>query len=80
MNEMSAYVDVADFMAQSIGLDELVRFRPSSKAQARLEELLHKDKEQSLTDVESAELSHYMHVEHMMRLAKAKARAKLALQ
>lgn len=80
MNTMLAYLDVVDFMVEEIRLTELVEFRPSTEAQQRVEALIHMEKHNTLTAAEASELDHYMQVEHIMRLAKAKARAKLATQ
>jgi hypothetical protein len=41
-------------------------------------ELIEWEKTRGLTDDEKSELDHYMQLEHVMRLAKARARARLS--
>jgi len=52
----------------------LVAFRPSQAAKQRLEDLIQREKTTGLTTEETAELNHYLQLEHLMRLAKARAR------
>ena len=55
-------------------LSGLAAFRPSDQAQQRVAELLAAEKDWNLSRDETAELSHYLELEHIMRLAKARAR------
>lgn len=41
-------------------------------------ELLHREKTAGLAEEESSELNHYLEIEHILRLAKARARAHLS--
>ena len=50
------------------------RFRPSPEAQARVADLIEREKEVGLTAEEKAELDHFMELEHILRMAKAKSR------
>ena len=52
----------------------LPAFKISPQAQARLEELLDKNQEEGLTDVETAELDTYSQINHILLLLKARAR------
>lgn len=56
----------------------VVSFRPSEEAQARLEELIGREKFQGLPEDERRELEKYMQLEHVMRSAKARARQLLS--
>lgn len=67
-----AYDEVADFLAK-IDPQQIIAFRPSEQAQMRVEDLLYREKNAALTIEEKSELDHYMTIEHLMRLAKAKA-------
>ena len=57
---------------------ELVAFRPSPDASARLEWLIRKEKTDGLLPEEQEELDRAMEVERVLTLAKAQARAALA--
>ncbi len=52
----------------------LLDFKPSEQARARVWELVAREKEGTLTPEERSELDHYAQVEHIMRLVKAQAR------
>ena len=56
----------------------VVSFRPSEQAQARLAELIERERATGLSEDERRELEQYMQLEHVMRLAKAKARQLLS--
>ena len=49
-------------------------YRPSENARARVADLIEQEKTQGLSQDERRELDQYMQLEHVMRLAKAKAR------
>jgi hypothetical protein len=55
----------------------VVAFRPSEAVKARVADLIDREKTEGLTADETAELNHYMQLEHLMRLAKARARKHL---
>jgi len=52
----------------------VIDFRPSEAAQARVEDLLEREKDGELSSAERSELDNYLQIEHLMRLAKARAR------
>ena len=56
---------------------EVLALRPSTELQARISELLRKNREEGLTPEEDAEWQRYETVEHLVRLAKARAAARL---
>ena len=78
MNTTKAYEEVVDFIASGTTPRNVVAFRPSEESQERVSDLLSREKNGELTSGERSELDHYLHVEHLMRLAKAKAREYLA--
>jgi hypothetical protein len=49
-------------------------YRPSEGAQRRLEELITREKDGQLSPEEKSELDHFMDLEHIIRMAKARAR------
>lgn len=74
MNTVKAYEEVIDFIAAGTTPQNVIDFRPSEAAQARVEDLLECEKEGTLSASEKSELDHYLQIEHLMRLAKARAR------
>lgn len=78
MNAIKAYEEVVDFIASGTTPKNVIAFRPSEAAQERVADLLFREKSSGLSGAEKSELDHYMQLEHLMRLAKARARDFLA--
>lgn len=74
MSSIKAYEEVVDFIASGTTPQNVIAFRPSKEAQERLEDLLSREKDGELGSEEKSELDHYLQLEHLMRLAKARAR------
>jgi len=74
MNHVKAYEEVIDFIAAGTTPQNVIAFRPSAAAQRRVDELLSRQKQSALSSEEKSELDHYLQLEHLMRLAKARAR------
>ena len=74
MVTFSVFDEVATFMTSMPKPEAVMNFKPSSASQLRLEELLDKKREEGLSDSEIHELDQFLMVEHLMRLAKARAR------
>lgn len=72
------YLELVDFVAGGTTPEDIVNFRPSAEAQQRVAELIEGEEESRLTPEEAAELTHFMELEHILRMAKAKARLILA--
>lgn len=68
---------VLEKLAELPSPEEVRALRPSPELQARISELLVKNREAGLTPEEDAECQRYETVEHLVRLAKARAAAKL---
>ena len=67
------YFEIIDFIA--LGAPEVVaEFEPSPAAQQRVADLIEGEKGPGLSAEEKTELDHFMELEHIMRMAKAKAR------
>ena len=77
MAVQTMYDHVADFVAD-MNPAKLLELRAPESARERLEELIDKEKESSLTFAEKDELDHYLVLERLIRLAKAHARQRLA--
>ena len=68
------YEEIVDFIAAGSTPDEVAAFQPSPAVKARASELLERNKSQALAPDEQGELNHFLELEHIMRLAKARAR------
>ena len=68
------YEEIVDFIAGGSTPDDVARWLPSQEARDRVAELVQGDKAGTLSADEQAELNHYLELEHLMRLAKARAR------
>jgi hypothetical protein len=73
MNAIKAYEEVIDFIASGTTPKNVIAFRPSEAAQERVSDLIKRERDSGLTAAEKSELDHYMQLEHLMRLAKARA-------
>jgi hypothetical protein len=71
---MRAYEEVIDFIAAGSSPAGVIAFQPSQPARERVADLLAREKQAGLTTDEQSELDHYLQLEHLMRLAKARAR------
>jgi len=69
-----AYLEIIEFIAAGTTPQAVANFRPSPEAQQRVGELLDREKEGALAPEERTELDHYEELEHILRMAKAKAR------
>jgi hypothetical protein len=74
MNSVKAFEELVDFIAAGTTPQNVIAFRPSVAAQDRVEDLLSREKDGNLSPAEKSELDHYLQLEHLMRLAKARAR------
>jgi hypothetical protein len=74
---MKGYEEVIDFIASGPSAAAIVNFRPSLETSERVAEFIEQEKTTGLTPEEKTELDHYLELEHIMRLAKARARQRL---
>lgn len=72
-----AYEEFVDFIAAGATPKEVVDFSPSEETKERVADLIRRQKTVGLTQDETSELNHFLHIEHVMRLAKARARQRL---
>ncbi len=68
-----AYLEFIDFIAGGTTPQQILAFHPSASAQARVEELIAREKENELSLDEQAELNHFSELEHILRMAKARS-------
>ena len=69
-----AYDEIVEFIAGGTTPESVARFEPSQRTKDYVADLIHKEKTAGLTSEELSELDHFMKLEHLMRLAKARAR------
>jgi hypothetical protein len=74
-----AFDEIIDFITSAPQPEQILAFRPSPAIQNRLEDLLEKKRETSLSETEKHELDQFLLIEHLMRIAKAKARTRKRL-
>ena len=67
------YDEIIDFIAAGTTPQSVVNFQLSDSAKERLEDLVYGHKMGELTPEEKRELDHFLTLEHIMRLAKARA-------
>jgi hypothetical protein len=68
------YEELVDFIAGGATSSEVAEWVPSAETRAEVEDLLEAEKSGELTPQQRADLNHYLELEHLMRLAKARAR------
>ena len=72
------YLELIEFIAAGTTPEQVIAFRPSATAQERVEELISKSKDDHLSPDEQAELDYFFQLEHILRVAKARAEQILA--
>ncbi len=79
MTAHTTYDTVADFIA-GMNPQRVLELRATPEMQERLEDLIEKEKMEGLTAAEKDELDHYVVLERLIRLAKARALYRLSQQ
>jgi len=69
-----SYLETIDFIAAGTTPQGIVDYRPSLEAQQRVAELIARAKEGGLSPEEQSELDHFVDLEHILRMAKGRAR------
>jgi hypothetical protein len=73
-----AYNEFVDFLAAGTTPQGVVDFHPSEETREKVADLIRRQKVGQLSADEEVELAHYLEVEHLMRLAKARARENIS--
>ena len=76
---LPVYQEIVDFLASGPTPGQVAKFKISPTAQDRLEDLLFKNREQTLLPEERAEMDTYIHFSHLITRLKARARDKKPL-
>jgi len=69
--------DVLETLAGLPTPEEILALRPSKVLEKRLRELLEKNRRESLTPAEEREWEQYQYLEHLVRMAKARAQGRM---
>lgn len=72
VSEYSVYDELSEFIAK-MNPKKVINFKPSPANQARLDFLFEKQKETTLNAQEKNELEHYLIINRIVGLAKARA-------
>jgi len=67
------YEEIVEFIAGGSTPDDVAEFSPSEQACERVRQLLDAKKSETISTDELAELNHCLELEHLMRLARARA-------
>lgn len=70
---ITAYEEIIDFLASGTTPQKLINFQVSETVKERVTDLIFREKNETLTPEEKSELDHYMLLEHLIRLVKARA-------
>ncbi|MEX2315619.1 MAG: hypothetical protein WD669_00600 [Pirellulales bacterium] len=73
-----AYEEITELIASGGDPEAVAAYQASATTRQRVADLIAREKNDSLTDDEKSELDQYMQLEHVIRLAKARARARLS--
>ena len=74
MRMAKSYEEIIDFIAAGTTPQALVAFHPSLSVQQRVAELVERSKDGSISAEDKSELEDYLQLEHIMIMAKARAR------
>lgn len=79
MEGAKSYEEIIDFIARGTTPESVIAFRPSEALQRRVEELTERASDGSITVEERSELEDCLQLEHIMIMAKARARQHIQL-
>jgi hypothetical protein len=74
MSTTKAYEEIIDFIAAGSTPEAVAAFHPSDGVQQRVGELVERSKEGAISVEDQSELEDYLQLEHIMIMAKARAR------
>lgn len=72
------FSELLDFMVSAPSPEDIIAFKPSPQMEARLAELMDKNKRGALTDDERQALGGFLQLNHFVNMLKIRARKKLA--
>lgn len=74
MSATKSYEEIIDFIAAGTTPETVIAFHPSDSVQQRVAELVERSHNGSISTEEQSELDDYLQLEHIMIMAKARAR------
>ncbi len=69
------YREITEFLSSSPATEKIIAFKISAPAQERLEDLLHRNRDEVLRAEERAELDTYLQLSEWISILKARARS-----
>ena len=72
---IKAYSELVEFIASGTTPQAVCDYSASDETRTLVADLIHREKTTGLNEEEQSELDHFMKIEHLMRLAKARAHA-----
>lgn len=72
VSETPVFNEISNFIA-GMNPEKVINFKASDSSQDRLDSLLYKQKTESLSEDEKSELEHYLIINRIVGLAKARA-------
>ncbi len=70
--------EILDFLVEAASAEQVIAFQASPTLQARASELLERNRQDTLTPAEQAELEEFSRINHLVSMLKIRARKKLA--
>lgn len=77
MVQNRVFDEIIDFITSIPQPQQILNYKPSKSAQNRLDDLLEKKRNEQLSEDELHELDQFVMTEHIMRIAKIKAKKSL---
>lgn len=77
MVTIRAFDEIIDFITSMPQNEQILAYKPSQTSIQRLETLLEKKKGDDLSEDENIEIDRFLLIEHLMRVAKARAKKRL---
>jgi len=74
MEMTRAYEEIIDFIAAGTTPESVVKFQPAEVVKERVADSDFQEKNGEISTGEKSELDHYLLLEHLIRLAKVRAR------
>ena len=71
---INAYQEIVDFFAKGTTPEMMINFQVSEETKEKVADLIFAEKTTGLTREQKEELDHFLLLEYIVRLAKAKAR------
>jgi len=79
MDAARSYDEIVDFIAKGTTPESVIAFRPSAALQERVAELSERASDGTITGSELSELDDCLQLEHIMVMAKARAKQHIQL-